>query len=65
MLDGITASIGVAVLPVRVDRGEDLVTAADAALYQAKQQGRDRIVVSDRSLMPLRERPAPDTTPAL
>lgn len=53
MLEGITASIGLAVLPVHVDRGEALIAAADAALYQAKGQGRDRVAVSDRSAAPL------------
>ena len=44
----LSASIGVASLP---DHGEDLVTllaAADAALYAAKDAGRDRVVVASR-----------------
>jgi diguanylate cyclase (GGDEF)-like protein len=47
-LNHITASIGVAAMPLHVARGDALVAAADAALYQAKGQGRDRVVLSDR-----------------
>ena len=47
-LNRITASIGVAAMPLHVARGDALVAAADAALYQAKGQGRNRVVLSDR-----------------
>nr|WP_314075872.1 CHASE domain-containing protein [uncultured Roseococcus sp.] len=47
VLDGITASIGLALFPLNVERGEGLTEAADAALYRAKAEGRDRVVVSD------------------
>jgi diguanylate cyclase (GGDEF)-like protein len=47
-LNHITASIGVAAMPLHVARGDVLVAAADAALYQAKGQGRNRVVLSDR-----------------
>ncbi|MGO4739007.1 diguanylate cyclase [Bosea sp. 2KB_26] len=52
-LNGITASIGLAVLPMHDSQGDGLIAAADAALYQAKRQGRDRLVVSDRITAPL------------
>jgi diguanylate cyclase (GGDEF)-like protein len=53
-LRNITASIGVAVMPLHVVNGSALVAAADAALYQAKGQGRNRVVVSDRLAVPER-----------
>jgi hypothetical protein len=40
----VTASAGVATLPDHARRSAALVEAADAALYQAKQAGRDRAV---------------------
>lgn len=46
VLDRVTVSIGVAVFPLHVQRVDDLVAAADAALYRAKAEGRDRMVVS-------------------
>lgn len=39
----ITASAGVAHWHERLDDGHDLIRAADAALYQAKRAGRDRL----------------------
>ncbi|MGF7147942.1 diguanylate cyclase (GGDEF)-like protein [Sphingomonas zeicaulis] len=46
-LGAITASIGVANTPTHVAGGR-LVRAADAALLQAKQSGRDRVIVAAR-----------------
>lgn len=46
-IDGITMSLGIAVFP---DHGSDMdvvLRAADAALYRAKQEGRDRVVVAE------------------
>jgi diguanylate cyclase (GGDEF)-like protein len=45
-LGKITLSLGVASLPQHGDTGEDVLQAADAALYQAKQAGRNRVVVA-------------------
>lgn len=44
-LTGITLSIGVAGFPEHTDSCDDLLQLADRALYQAKAQGRDRVVV--------------------
>jgi diguanylate cyclase (GGDEF)-like protein len=43
LLDPITLSMGVAVYPENGKTVEELLAAADAALYQAKADGRDRI----------------------
>jgi diguanylate cyclase (GGDEF)-like protein/PAS domain S-box-containing protein len=43
-LDPITLSMGVASYPLHGARPEELLGAADAALYRAKQEGRDRVV---------------------
>ncbi len=40
----VTASIGIASAPETSARANDLIAAADASLYLAKQQGRDRVV---------------------
>lgn len=45
-LGRITLSIGVAAFPQNGTTGDALVEAADAALYQAKKQGRDRVVLA-------------------
>ncbi len=42
---GVTVSIGVATLPVHADDAADLVSKADQALYEAKRQGKDTVVV--------------------
>ena len=42
----VTLSIGVATFPVHGDSGDDLIECADRALYDAKRQGRDRVVVA-------------------
>jgi len=48
-LGTISASIGVAAYPEHGDLAADLLSAADTALYAAKQAGRDRIEVLPRT----------------
>jgi diguanylate cyclase (GGDEF)-like protein len=45
-LRSVTISAGIAIFPVHGTSPKDLIRAADAALYQAKRAGRDRVVVS-------------------
>jgi diguanylate cyclase (GGDEF)-like protein len=46
-LSSVTISAGIALFPVHGKNPEDLIRAADAALYRAKQAGRDRVVICD------------------
>jgi diguanylate cyclase (GGDEF)-like protein len=46
VLGRITVSIGVSAFPVHGATGEELVRGADRALYRAKEEGRDRVVVA-------------------
>ncbi|MDZ7679209.1 MAG: sensor domain-containing diguanylate cyclase [Acidimicrobiales bacterium] len=41
---GITISVGVAAMPDHAETDEDLIRRADAAMYEAKRAGRDRVV---------------------
>jgi diguanylate cyclase (GGDEF)-like protein len=41
----ITVSVGIGIFPDHGDSAEAVLRAADAALYQAKQLGRNRVVV--------------------
>jgi diguanylate cyclase (GGDEF)-like protein len=41
----ITFSIGISAFPIHATTPEELLRAADRALYNAKRQGRDRVVV--------------------
>jgi len=43
----ITVSVGIGIFPDHGDSAETVLRAADAALYQAKQLGRNRVVVGD------------------
>ncbi len=47
-----TMSLGVAVFPDQGATGEDLIRAADNALYLAKAEGRDRVVVATGNAEP-------------
>ena len=49
-IERVTASIGVAVFPDHGNELDDVVAAADLAMYQAKRDGRDRIAVAPMSL---------------
>jgi len=44
-IPGLTASVGVASFPAHGFEVEDLLRAADSALYRAKRMGRDRVVL--------------------
>ena len=46
---GVTASIGVAIFPNHASNEKDLLECADAAMYLAKQRGRNAVVVSQSS----------------
>lgn len=52
----LSVSLGAALFPADADSGEALYRAADAALYEAKRQGRARWTLFDASLMEALER---------
>lgn len=54
----VTASLGVATFPEQGSDPQRLITSADAALYTAKANGRDQVVVSGRPVA------SPPTAPA-
>jgi hypothetical protein len=56
----VTISIGVAGFPDHGDSAEALIEAADRALYQAKQTGRDRVC---QATGPGEIDPVPDPAP--
>jgi len=43
----ITISVGIAMFPDHGESGNEVLRAADAALYQAKRAGRNCVVVGD------------------
>jgi diguanylate cyclase (GGDEF)-like protein len=45
-LGGVTISAGVAIFPDHGPQGDAVLRAADAALYQAKSRGRDRVAIN-------------------
>jgi diguanylate cyclase (GGDEF)-like protein len=54
-IDHVTASIGIASFPEQGSRLEELIRAADVAMYQAKRGGRDQVKLSLVSLTPERD----------
>ncbi len=46
----VTASIGIALSTAPIDTAETLLRDADAAMYEAKRQGRDRYAIFDRGV---------------
>ncbi len=46
MLRQVTVSIGIAGFPANGEKAEQIVRAADGALYRAKREGRDRVVAA-------------------
>ena len=46
LLESVTFSMGIAAFPTHASNAETLVKAADKALHQAKNEGRDRIIVA-------------------
>jgi diguanylate cyclase (GGDEF)-like protein len=57
----VTISIGVAVPSQARHTLDDLLAAADHALYQAKRSGRDRVVIHADTQVPQASRPLPPT----
>ncbi len=53
----VTLSIGVAEYPKHGDNPETLIAAADAALYQAKRRGRNRVIRASATKRESTERP--------
>jgi diguanylate cyclase (GGDEF)-like protein len=47
-LGGVDVSVGVAAFPGSYEAADDLVRAADEALYEAKAQGKNRVVVAHK-----------------
>jgi diguanylate cyclase (GGDEF)-like protein len=47
VLGKVTLSLGVAALPDHGTAASELLAAADGALFRAKEEGRDRVVVAD------------------
>ena len=54
VLESVTVSLGVAMFPDHGATGRDVLRAADDAMYRAKAQGRNRVVVAESSVAPPR-----------
>lgn len=50
--EAVTLSVGVALWPTHGAVGQEVLHAVDAALYQAKREGRDRVVVAELNAAP-------------
>ena len=59
----VTLSFGVAEFPAHGDMGETLIAIADAALYQAKREGRDRVVLAPGAAERRRRKSRPVSEP--
>jgi diguanylate cyclase (GGDEF)-like protein len=46
MLAPLTLSLGVAMFPENGETSQQVLSAADGALYMAKRKGRDRVVIA-------------------
>ncbi len=60
-VDPVTISIGLATGPEHGNDGEELIKLADAALYQSKWAGRDRLTVHTPGIL---EQTAPERVAA-
>jgi diguanylate cyclase (GGDEF)-like protein len=56
----VTVSIGIAEYPSHGDTPEEMIASADAAMYKAKSQGRDRVVAASGGVPPV---PEPERKP--
>ena len=54
VLESVTVSVGVAMFPDHGATGRDVLRAADDAMYRAKAQGRNRVVVAEGRVAPPR-----------
>ena len=50
VMESVTVSLGVAMFPDHGATGRDVLRAADDAMYRAKAQGRNRVVVAESSV---------------
>jgi diguanylate cyclase (GGDEF)-like protein len=51
LLARVSLSVGVAAFPLHANTAEKLVRAADAALYRAKSEGRDRVACAEKGAL--------------
>lgn len=45
LLESVTVSMGLAIFPDHGGTVDEILQAADSALYQAKSEGRDRVII--------------------